>query len=164
MKGAVGNPRYLLRLSAAAAPMLAVASAANAQTLNEEDALIFYAMIVVVICLIFYMIPTIVAFCRTHPNRWLIAVVNITLGGTGLGWLGSLVWALSAVHRSPTGNHGGESGLNMFVNDTQRVVIEEPPDFDRTSEKLLRLKQLYEAGGLSLDEYQRLREPLIKLL
>lgn len=67
--------------------------------------------------LVAYVIPTVIAFARRHPNRWAILVINVVFGGTGLGWLGSLVWAMSAVHRSPTGNHGGESGLNLFVND-----------------------------------------------
>ncbi|WP_246441518.1 superinfection immunity protein [Aminobacter aganoensis] len=30
------------------------------------------------------MIPTIVAFWRRHPNRWVILLLNIFLGATGI--------------------------------------------------------------------------------
>jgi hypothetical protein len=156
---------HLRCLSIVAVSVFAAASAAHAGvTEDQQDELFMIVALVALLCLFIYIIPTIVAFWRSHPNRWLIAVINITLGGTELGWLGSLVWACSAVHRSPTGNHGGESGLNLFINDTSRIVIGAPDNFEEISDKLMRLKKLHEAGGLSDDEYLQLREPLIKSL
>src|ERR1700712_3530260 len=66
-----------------------------------------------------YIIPTLVAFHRNHPNRWLILAINVAFGATIIGWIGPLVWALNVAHRSnePNGSHGGESGLNIFIND-----------------------------------------------
>lgn len=75
------------------------------------------------ILLAIYLIPLIVAFVRHHPNRWAIAAINVALGGTGIAWLGSLVWAMGAVHKSPTGSNGGESGLNLFINDPVTVQL-----------------------------------------
>jgi hypothetical protein len=46
-----------------------------------------------------YLLSTIVAFSRAHPNRWLIAVINIAGGVTFFGWLPSLAWLL---RRLPT--------------------------------------------------------------
>ncbi|MGN6305726.1 MAG: superinfection immunity protein [Mesorhizobium sp.] len=110
-----------------------------------------------------YFLPTIVAFVRRHPNRWPIFVINTAFGLTILGWFGSLVWACGAVHLSPTGNHGGESGLNLFVNDPARreIAVTGPisatPLSDDPADELRRLKALFDAGALDEAEYQRLR-------
>lgn len=43
-----------------------------------------------------YMVPTIVAICRTHRSTGQIAVLNLFLGLTFFGWVGALMWALSS--------------------------------------------------------------------
>lgn len=116
---------------------------------------------------IIYILPTFIAFYRKHPNRWPIFAINIVFGGTGLGWLAAIIWAFSAVHKSPTGNHGGESGLNLFLNDTQKVEFvgqianNEKPTTNATStdpaEQLLKLKALRDQEAITGDEYNRLR-------
>lgn len=111
-------------------------------------------------------IPIFIAFYRKHPNRWLIFVITIIFGATGLGWLIALVWSLSAAHLSPTGTKGGESGLNLFANDTQRVKLanELPDNPDDAVDKLKRLKTLYDTDALSKEEYEAMKKPLIKQL
>lgn len=42
-----------------------------------------------------YFTPTIVALGRNHRNAVGIGVLNFFTGWTGLGWIGSLVWAVS---------------------------------------------------------------------
>jgi hypothetical protein len=126
-------------------------------------------VIYIVVALLIYFIPSIVAFRRGHPNRWPILIINFLFGGTGLGWLGSLVWACGAVHKSPTGNNGGESGLNLFVNDpvTVKVAPESTPaliDSGTAEEKLRRLKQLFDSGAISAEEYAGLKKPLLDRL
>jgi len=78
------------------------------------------------IAALIYMVPTIVAFRRNHPNRWLILALNLAFGGTVFGWVICIVWACQAIHLTddPEGSDGGESGLNLFVNDIQRVRVE----------------------------------------
>jgi hypothetical protein len=44
-----------------------------------------------------YFLPTIVAGVRRHPNQARIAVLNIFLGWTFVGWVIALVWAVSAL-------------------------------------------------------------------
>lgn len=83
-----------------------------------------------IILAVIYMIPTIVAFWRGHPNRWVILLLNIFLGGTGIVWFGCLIWACMAVHVSnnPNDSHGGESGLNLTANDVVAVrLVGGPP-------------------------------------
>lgn|SRR5690606_27202380 len=41
-----------------------------------------------------YFLPTIVALLRYHPNFWALAILNLLLGWTLLGWVGALVWSL----------------------------------------------------------------------
>ncbi|MCQ2002362.1 superinfection immunity protein [Rhizobium sp. NRK18] len=150
--------------AAIASALIALPSGrAFAATDGGEGGLVLLALVVIAIWSA-YMIPTIVAFRRGHPNRWLIGVINICFGATGIGWLGSLVWACQAVHRSPTGNHGGESGLNIAVNDPVMVkMVDEVPaavqraDVDEIAAKLSRLKALSDQGMISAEEYARMK-------
>jgi hypothetical protein len=142
-------------------------AATQARADDGAGALVVGILVIGVIATVIYLVPAIVAFSRAHPNRWLIAVVNVTLGGTGIGWLGSLVWACSAAHLSPTGSNGGESGLNLFVNDPQHVKIEPaglPSSFDEISAQLLRLKRLRDDGAITPEEYDGLKRPLLRSL
>lgn len=118
-----------------------------------------------------YLIPTVVAFHRQHPNRWVILGINIVFGETGLGWIGALLWASTAIHRSPTGNHGGESGLNLFVNDPKTVRVEGlsmPPPVPPTApvtealgDQLERLASLHERGLIDDEEHASLRRAVL---
>jgi Superinfection immunity protein len=51
-----------------------------------------------------YLLPTIVALARSHPSALAIFVLNLLLGGTGVFWVWSLVWALSNSSSSRTPN------------------------------------------------------------
>jgi hypothetical protein len=42
-----------------------------------------------------YLIPTFISMARKHPNHVIIALINIFLGGTGIGWFIALLWALN---------------------------------------------------------------------
>ncbi len=44
-----------------------------------------------------YFLPAIVAGRRKHHQENAIIVLNIFLGWTGLGWIGALVWAFTAI-------------------------------------------------------------------
>ena len=47
-----------------------------------------------VICLLIYIIPTIIAFNRNHHFKLVILAINIIFGVTGIGYLIALVWAV----------------------------------------------------------------------
>lgn len=117
---------------------------------------------------VIYCVPTFVAFSRRHPNRWLICVINMAFGGTVIGWFGTLIWALSAVHKSPTGSNGGESGLNLFVNDPVSVRVlpssadQRLVDVGDVSLTLQRLKALKEQNVISPEECENLRRELVR--
>ena len=50
-----------------------------------------------------YFLPTFLALARGHPNSFLLAIVNLSLGWTVIGWVGALFWSLTKHPR------GGES-------------------------------------------------------
>ncbi len=51
--------------------------------------------------LLVYFTPTMVARDRRHVNVVPIFVLNLLLGWTLLGWVVALVWALTAQHPTP---------------------------------------------------------------
>lgn len=42
---------------------------------------------------VLYMLPTLIAFGREHPRRQDVALVNILLGWTLIGWVAVFLWA-----------------------------------------------------------------------
>lgn len=42
-----------------------------------------------------YFLPTFLALARSHPNSFPIAIVNLSLGWTVIGWVGALFWSLT---------------------------------------------------------------------
>ena len=53
-------------------------------------------VIVLVLILVIYMLPTLVAYSREHPRRAGLAVFNIFLGWTLIGWIAVFLWAALA--------------------------------------------------------------------
>lgn len=177
----------LLAVASVATIMFAFSQEALAQPANTEIdwnlTIAFYAfMIGFGIALV---LPIIIAFYRNHPNRWLILVLTIIFGATGLGWLVAMVWALSSAHRSPTGNHGGESGLNIFANDPVTIVHtnedsesnktdNQPPENELSSEarspanqqrntiaEIEKLAELKAKGAINDEEFQKLKQSVL---
>lgn len=120
----------------------------------------FIAMLAVLA--VVYITPSWIAFSRNHPNRWVILVINIVFGGTILGWCIALVWALRAVHVDST-NSGGQSGLNLFVNDTKKLEIIPPPETTtaQTTGEIERLHRLLTANAISQQEFEKLKASLL---
>jgi hypothetical protein len=133
---------------------------------------------IVLLCIVAalaYFIPTYIAFVRGHPNRWVIFLLNLVFGITILGWFGCLIWASNAVHR-PVGykSAGGESGLNLFVNDEKQVRITPAVPVVATkstepvatsvdsSERLEKLAKMHLDGLLTAEEFQTLKAKLIQ--
>lgn len=129
----------------------------------SDDKLVLALLLLgtIIFCLV-YMAPSIVAFRRDHPNRWLILVVNFAFGGTIIGWGVALAWALRAVHRPGATAGGGESGLNIFINDPKKVqLVDPPPTPTSIALELERLDALLSKGALSNAEFERLKAQLL---
>lgn len=57
-------------------------------------------VIELLLAIIIYMIPTVIALARDIPQRSTVAVVNIIFGWTLIGWVIAFIWALMAETRS----------------------------------------------------------------
>jgi hypothetical protein len=64
-----------------------------------------------------YWLPTIIAFKRDHPSKGAIAAINFLFGWTFIGWVLSLVWALS--------DNGSRNHQSVVVNN--HVEAMSPP-------------------------------------
>jgi hypothetical protein len=53
------------------------------------------------IVLVLYFVPSVVAFVRAHHNKWAIFALNLLLGWTFLGWIGALVWSFTRPSPQP---------------------------------------------------------------
>ncbi|MCK1389004.1 superinfection immunity protein [Bradyrhizobium sp. 21] len=132
------------------------------QAESHTDDLVFIAIFFLIIGII-YIAPSIVAFRRNHPNRWIILIVNVAFGGTIIGWGIAMVWAMRAAHRIGAMGSGGESGLNLFVNDVKKIQVIDPPPLPATSpvQELERLHDLFVRGAISQIEFDRLKAKLL---
>jgi len=173
------GPKFHVRLTRAALKLsllsfgLATPAFAQSNSTVMLEQLILHLVVLsvlVVVGLLVLFIPAFVAFHRQHPNRWAIAVVCLAFGGTVIGWFGALVWAMQAVHKSPSGSDGGESGLNIFVNDPVPVRIEPVAlgpgqvELNGVSQRLARLHQLADRGDISAEEHAALRQAILKAI
>lgn len=52
--------------------------------------------LVILILILIYSLPTIVACVRGHHNRIAIYATNWLVGWTAIGWVVALIWALTA--------------------------------------------------------------------
>lgn len=132
----------------------------------------FLVLLIIILGLAIFISPTVIAFVRKHPNRWLILAVNLCLAATGFVWILCLIWSLQAVHLSDgDDSDGGESGLNIFANDEARVRVvglESAATSSPTNirpvdhiEKLSQLKKLRDDSVLSEEEFSSLKERLL---
>jgi Superinfection immunity protein/Short C-terminal domain len=126
------------------------------------DDLVFIGVIFLVIGAT-YVAPTFVAFRRNHPNRWIIMVINIAFGGTVVGCGIAMVWAMRAIHQVGSTSSGGESGLNLFINDLKKIQVVDPPPLPQTSpvQELERLHDLFVRGAISQVEFDGLKAKLL---
>jgi hypothetical protein len=58
------------------------------------------SLLVLVVAIAFYFMPSLIA--RGKKNQWPIFWVNLLAGGTGIGWLGALIWAINTPRYAPS--------------------------------------------------------------
>lgn len=51
-----------------------------------------------VLFLIPYFLPAFIAYSRRHPQRAAIALTDLFLGWTCLGWIVALIWSATAIN------------------------------------------------------------------
>lgn len=61
-----------------------------------------FALVVILVFLVVYFVPTFVAYGRQHHNRLPIFIANLFFGVTIIGYVIILIWSLTAVQRQGT--------------------------------------------------------------
>jgi ABC-type sugar transport system permease subunit len=57
-------------------------------------------LIVLVVVLAIYFLPTGIAMLRSHPNFTPIFLVNLLLGWICIGWIVALIWSFTAIDQN----------------------------------------------------------------
>jgi hypothetical protein len=53
-------------------------------------------ILMLIVVIVIYILPTLIAFGREHPHRQDLLVLNLLLGWTLIGWVGVFLWATLA--------------------------------------------------------------------
>ena len=121
-----------------------------------------FAWFIVVVCLVPYFLPTIIAILRKKTSAGGIFVLNLLLGWTVIGWVGALIWSLSADAREttvivnnpppppPPQSHG-------YTGVTLKKPGEQPDKYDQ----LRKIKQLFDDGVLTEEEFNRQKAAIL---
>lgn len=68
---------------------------------NQTDGIsILVLTAIAVVAFLAYFIPTGIAMLRNHPSMASIAIVNLFLGWSLIGWVIALAWSFSAIPRT----------------------------------------------------------------
>jgi len=94
-----------------------------------------------------YLLPTYEASRRKHRSFLPIALIDILLGWTVVGWIAAYVWAL----RMPDPVASDEENV-----DSPYIVVEEPASrypANSTADALRELARLHEEGAINEEEF-----------
>lgn len=69
--------------------------------MNPEDQLVLFVACIYLLVLVVFALPSVIAFRRRDPNRWLILAINASV----VGWAISLIMALSPMFRAEVAGH-----------------------------------------------------------
>lgn len=124
--------------------------------------------LVVIIALVIYMVPTIIAFQRQHVYKWVIAAVNVALGATMIGWAVALIWAVYPSEKSlidpvlgnPTGM-GLRNAGDTIGSDVQGAIRGFQSEQDIT-EKIRVLNNMYAAGHITEEEFKAQKKRILE--
>ncbi|MGE8045141.1 superinfection immunity protein [Pseudomonas monteilii] len=105
---------------------------------SSDSSMGFFLLLLIVLA---YFVPTIVAAKRGHPNGTPIFLLNLFLGWTAIGWLVALIWSFSAVDEIAA------------TPVAQLPAVDSKIDEDRYS-RLAKLADLKERGHLTEAEFE----------
>lgn len=68
-------------------------------------------ILITIITLAVYFLPSLIALVRNHHNKIALIVTNLLLGWTGVVWLVTLIWSFT-----------NQKETNIVINNTQGVA------------------------------------------
>ncbi len=115
-------------------------------------------IIVLVMIVPLYFVPAIIASSRRAADKTGIFLLNLFLGWTFLGWIGSLIWACV----------GKKESMPMIFNINNRHPEsagkpEQPKeeDFGKKVENIQKLKELFDSGAITQEEFNLQKAKLL---
>jgi hypothetical protein len=120
----------------------------------------------------FYFLPAIIAKSRKNPNTTGIFILNLLLGWTVLGWIGTLVWAFSSGPKpTPTVVVNNTSQLYSPAYKAERPDVPQQTHLNTTTTKeitqqekidqLRQFKQLLDEGIITNEEFERQKAAIL---
>ena len=113
-------------------------------------------LVALLIIVALYFLPTIIANSRKVPNQGSIAVINIFLGWTFIGWIVALAMAFRSVPQAPTA-----IGSASVAGPAPGHPAVAQASTDDTIARLKELADLYAQGVLSDDEFTAAKARLL---
>jgi len=112
-------------------------------------------LITAISILLLYFLPTILAFSRKKNNKSIIFLVMFFLGWSVIGWIVSLVWAISP-----------DNSQTIIVNNTptnseEKLPFNRESAYDEKLNNLQKLKDLLDSGVLSKTEFEEQKSKVL---
>lgn len=105
--------------------------------------------------LLLYFLPTIFAFSRKKNNKGIIFLINFFLGWSVIGWIVSLIWALSS-----------DNNQTIILNNNPLNVKEKKSNskesaYEEKLNNLQKIKDLFDSGALSETEFEEQKSKIL---
>ena len=126
--------------------------------------------IVIVISLISYFLPTVIAMLRGKSNTFAILILNLFLGWTFIGWIVALVWSVTNDNKPQTIVVNNNSSiktekefktLSSLENKSEQINNANLNSHIDKIEKLKKLKKLLDDGILSQEEFIQQKKQIL---
>ncbi len=144
-----------------------------------------FSIIVVIVFILIYFFPSVIAFSKSKSNTAAIFVLNLFLGWSFIGWIVALVWAVSkdkekqpiivnnnaySEYRTVTPtftqplpvSNQNSSDIQKNIQSLETKSIEQNSKLHQEKiENLQKLKQLLDAGILTQDEFDQQKKQIL---
>ncbi len=126
--------------------------------------------IIIIISLISYFLPTVIAMLRGKSNTFAILLLNLFLGWTFIGWIVALVWSVTSDNKPQTivvNNNSSIEPRNEFKTfSSQRIKSEQTNNSNLNShqekiQNLKKLRQLLDDGILTQEEFVQQKNQIL---
>jgi hypothetical protein len=118
-----------------------LAAPARPDSSNLVETVIFFVALIAL-----YLLPIYEANRRKHPKLLPIALIDVVLGWTIIGWLGAYVWSL----RTQEPEADAEAEISPYT------VVDEPASrypANSTADALRELSRLHDEGAITEEEF-----------
>jgi hypothetical protein len=119
-----------------------------------------------------YFLPAIIAGARHHSNTLSIFILNLFLGWTFLGWIGSLIWAFSSRSKSTATvmvNNSPQALSQEYLAEKPGINQQIQPEVSQKQsttqqdkiDQLRQFKQLLDEGIITNEEFNKQKASIL---